>query len=48
VVQPDNIFKNDQFAAIDPRGVDAYLIMVAKNGMVVGGGVVTGFLPQWD
>lgn len=47
-INADNIFKNDLFAATSPQGTDAYLIMVARNGMVVGGGVVTGFLPQWD
>jgi len=44
----DNIFNNDQFTATDAKGLDAYLTMIAKNGCLVAGGVVTSFLPQWD
>jgi prepilin-type N-terminal cleavage/methylation domain-containing protein len=47
-INADNIFTNDLNAATSPAGTDAYLVMVAKNGMIVGGGVVTSFLPQWD
>jgi hypothetical protein len=47
-VNADNIFKNDLFAATSPNGHDAYLVIVARDGMVTGGGTVVGFLPQWD
>jgi hypothetical protein len=47
---PDNIFANDMSGANTAQGIDAYLIVVARDGMVTGGpnNSAIGFLPQWD
>ena len=47
-VNADNVFKNDLFAATSPQGIDAYLVIIPRGDMTVGGGVVTSFTPSWD
>ena len=48
VVNADNIFKNDLFAPTSPQGTDAYLVIIARGDVTVGGGTVTAFTPSWD
>jgi prepilin-type N-terminal cleavage/methylation domain-containing protein len=51
VVNADNIFKNDTAAQSSPNGTDAWLVIVAKDNLVTGGGsppTVVNLLTQWD